>query len=183
VPVLDRPLLDDIVIGAAALAVVTFVLVITAYLKLRRLRRDFSVLEGPDGSTETFLSAVNRQAAEVTRLRAETGQARRQLDDARAELASALRHVGLVRYDAFGDMGGQLSFSIAMLDDAGDGVVLSSINGRSETRSYAKPLSAGQSAFALSPEESEAITQAGAPGPPANGFRGRAAGGTERVTT
>jgi hypothetical protein len=163
VPLLDRPLLDYVVIGAAALAVLTFLLVVAAHLRLGRVRRDFAVLEGPDGAQETFLSAVNRHAAEVTRLRGETGQAREQLDAARSELASAVRHVGVVRYDAFGDMGGQLSFSVALLDDAGDGVVLTSINGRSETRSYAKPVAASESGISLSPEESEAIARSRTP--------------------
>ena len=69
----------------------------------------------------------------------------------------ALRHVGVVRYDAFGDMGGRLSFSAALYDDNGDGLVISSINGRSETRTYAKPLVDLRSDHTLSPEEDEAI--------------------------
>jgi hypothetical protein len=73
---------------------------------------------------------------------------------------AALRHVAVVRYDAFGDMGGKLSFSAAMYDDNGDGLVLSAINGRSETRSYAKPLSGFTSDQRLSPEEEDAIARA-----------------------
>jgi len=69
----------------------------------------------------------------------------------------ALRHVGVVRYDAFGDMGGRLSFSAALFDDEGNGLVISSINGRSETRTYAKPLVDLRSDHALSPEEEDAI--------------------------
>jgi hypothetical protein len=69
----------------------------------------------------------------------------------------ALRHVGVVRYDAFGDMGGRLSFSAALFDDEGNGLVLSSINGRSETRTYAKPLVDLRSDHTLSPEEEDAI--------------------------
>jgi hypothetical protein len=72
----------------------------------------------------------------------------------------ALRHVAVVRYDAFGDMGGRLSFSAALYDDNGDGLVLSSINGRSETRTYAKPLVGLTSDHTLSPEEHEAIEAA-----------------------
>jgi hypothetical protein len=75
----------------------------------------------------------------------------------RADLGQALRHVAVVRYDAFGDMGGRLSFSAALLDDAGDGLVLTSINGRSETRTYAKGVKAGSSDQSLSPEETQAI--------------------------
>ena len=72
----------------------------------------------------------------------------------------AMRHVAVVRYDAFADMGGRLSFSAALYDDSGDGLVLSSINGRSETRTYAKALVGFQSDHSLSPEEKEAIETA-----------------------
>ena len=72
----------------------------------------------------------------------------------------ALRHVGVVRYDAFGDMGGRLSFSAALYDDGGNGLVISSINGRSETRTYAKPLVDLRSDHTLSPEEEQAIQAA-----------------------
>ena len=75
----------------------------------------------------------------------------------------ALRHVGVVRYDAFGDMGGRLSFSAALFDDDGDGLVISSINGRSETRTYAKPLVDLRSDHTLSPEEEDAIRLARGP--------------------
>ena len=71
-----------------------------------------------------------------------------------------LRHLAVVRYDAFGDMGGHLSWSLALLDDRGDGVVVSSIHGRSEGRTYAKSIAAWTSDQQLSPEEDEAVTQA-----------------------
>jgi hypothetical protein len=77
--------------------------------------------------------------------------------------ARALTRVAVVRYDAFGDLAGALSFSAALLDDAGNGLVLSSINGRSETRTYAKGVAAGRSDAPLSPEEQEAIAEAFAP--------------------
>jgi hypothetical protein len=70
---------------------------------------------------------------------------------------TALRHVGVVRYDAFGDMGGRLSFSAALLDDSGDGLVLSSIAGRTETRTYAKGVKSGNSEAQLSPEEEQVV--------------------------
>ena len=64
----------------------------------------------------------------------------------------------MVRYDAYGDMGGRLSWSMALLDDNGDGVVLTSINSRNDARSYAKEVkSASTSESKLSPEEEEAI--------------------------
>jgi hypothetical protein len=72
----------------------------------------------------------------------------------------SVRHVALLRFDAFEDVGGRLSFSCAMLDDYGSGVVVTSINGRQETRVYAKPVTAGASSYNLSTEEAEAIRQA-----------------------
>ena len=75
----------------------------------------------------------------------------------RAEARGALRHLSVVRYDAFDDMGGQLSWSLALLDDAGDGVVLTSIHGRSDARTYAKNVTAWLSDQQLSPEEQDAI--------------------------
>jgi len=78
----------------------------------------------------------------------------------RAEARDALRHVSVVRYDAFGDMGGHLSWSIALADDGGNGVVLTSIHGRSEVRTYAKSVSGWASDQQLSPEELEAIERA-----------------------
>ncbi len=68
--------------------------------------------------------------------------------------------MGLVRYDAFEDVGGRLSFSCALLDDQASGVVMTSINGRHDTRVYAKPILDGQSTYDLSVEEEEAIRQA-----------------------
>ena len=77
-----------------------------------------------------------------------------------AENADALRHLSVVRYDAFGDVGGHLSWSLALLDDAGHGVVLTSIHGRSEARTYAKSISGWSCEQQLSPEEEEAIEHA-----------------------
>ena len=75
-------------------------------------------------------------------------------------IEGAVRRVGLVRYDAFEDVGGRLSFSCALLDDHGSGVVVTSINGRQDTRVYAKPIADGTSSYNLSIEEEEAIRQA-----------------------
>ena len=72
----------------------------------------------------------------------------------------ALRDLAVIRYDALQEMSGQLSFSLALLNAMGDGVVLSSINGRAETRTYAKPVVAGQGKSELSPEEAQAVQSA-----------------------
>ena len=78
----------------------------------------------------------------------------------RVETADALRHLAVVRYDAFGDMGGHLSWSLALLDDGGNGVVLTSIHGLSEARTYAKNIASWSCDQAMSPEEEEAVKYA-----------------------
>ncbi len=78
----------------------------------------------------------------------------------KAEARGSLRHLGLVRYDAFGDVGGRQSWSIALLDDDGNGVVLTAIHGRSEARSYAKSVAGWRSEQPLSPEEQDAVASA-----------------------
>ncbi|UMG94376.1 DUF4446 family protein [Nocardioides sp. TF02-7] len=85
---------------------------------------------------------------------------RREVAALRAEATGALRHLAVVRYDAFDEMGGRLSWSLALLDDSGDGVVLTSIRGRSEARTYAKSVTGWSSDQELSPEETEAVEHA-----------------------
>jgi hypothetical protein len=87
------------------------------------------------------------------------------LDALESRLARAVQHVGLVRFDAFPGAGGRLSFSAALLDDEGSGIVLTAIAGREETRVYCKPLRQGASPLPLSPEEKEAVSMAVAPSP------------------
>ncbi len=103
-------------------------------------------------------SHQRRRAREAASLPTDVQGLRGEVQALRVEVADALRHLAVVRYDAFGDMGGHLSWSLALLDDSGSGVVLTSIHGRSEARTYAKNVSAWTSDQALSPEEEEAIT-------------------------
>ncbi|WP_328989496.1 DUF4446 family protein [Kribbella sp. NBC_01245] len=99
------------------------------------------------------------RAAKPLTVKDDLRQLHKEVDALRGELGHALRHLAVVRYDAFGDVGGRLSWSTALLDDLGNGVVLTSINGRSDARSYAKDVREFVSESKLSPEEAEAIEQ------------------------
>ena len=148
--------LSTVAVAAASASGVSLLLSAALAVKLRKLRRAHDVLTGGDRGA-TFVESVTRQYREVEGMRTDVGRLRDDLAAARADLSDALRHVAVVRYDAFGDMGGRLSFSAALLDDAGDGIVITSINGRSETRTYAKGVKGGDSDHSLSPEEQQAI--------------------------
>ncbi len=156
---LDSSTVEIVALAAAGVAALALLLALVLAFRLRALRRAHDVLTGGDAGV-TFVQAVQRQKAETQGLRTDVQHLRDDLAAARADLSDALRHVAVVRYDAFGDMGGRLSFSAALLDDAGDGVVITSINGRTETRTYAKGVKAGDSDHSLSPEEQQAIAYA-----------------------
>jgi uncharacterized protein YlxW (UPF0749 family) len=104
-----------------------------------------------------LLAEHDRAIAQIRQaVRGVEGEQRRQAE----ALLSVVQQVGLIRYDAFEDMGGHLSFSAALLDAAGNGVVITSINGRQDTRCYAKPVRGGGSDHNLSVEEEQAIREA-----------------------
>ena len=109
---------------------------------------------------ETLRGILQGQSQQIQRLeraiRALHGTDKKQ----QTQIEGSVRNVALLRYDAFEDVGGRLSFSCALLDDQGSGVVLKSINGRQETRVYAKPVAQGTSSHNLYLEEEEAIRRA-----------------------
>lgn len=74
--------------------------------------------------------------------------------------STALRHVALVRYDAFADVGGRLSYSLAVLDDTRSGLVLTSLAGKADVRTYVRTVSAGSPEGSLTAEEQQAIDAA-----------------------
>ena len=135
---MTNSVLTTLVVVLAALTLVSLALSVVSYRALRSRRRGAASSPLP-----TDLQGLRE---EVGRLRAET--------------AGALRHLAVVRYDAFGDMGGRLSWSMALVDEDGNGMVLTAIHGRSDARTYAKDITAWAGAMPLSPEEEEALTQA-----------------------
>jgi hypothetical protein len=109
-------------------------------------------------------SLARRRRAGISPLPTDVAGLRSEVERLRDEASGALCHLAVVRYDAFGDMGGRLSWSLVLADDKGDGVVLTSISGRSDARTYAKDISGWAADQALSPEEEDALTQAKAAG-------------------
>lgn len=97
---------------------------------------------------------------ELRRLRADCERAVEDLARAQGVLARCVQRVGLVRYDAFEGSGGRLSFSLALLDGRGDGVVLSVLASREGSYAYAKALRDGVPSHPLSEEEKQAISAA-----------------------
>ncbi len=147
---------EYVAIAGAALGTVGCAIGAGAALRLRRLRRAYAGVT-TDAEQGELLPRLARVARTVETLGEDVELLRAELGVARRELADAIRHVAVVRYDAFDDMGGRLSFSAALLDDGGDGLVLTSIHARSETRAYAKGVKGAVCEQPLSPEEEQVI--------------------------
>ena len=156
---LDPSLTALLAIVGAVAGLLALVLGLVATFKVRGLRRSYSLLQS-DGDAESFVQVVERKTEQVQQLQQEVQDMVKQVEALRVDLHDAIRHVAVVRYDAFNDMGGRMSFTAALLDDGGDGLVLTSINGRTETRTYAKGVKGGTSEASLSPEEEQAVTYA-----------------------
>ena len=150
---LDPDILSIVALAAAGVAVLALLVAFRASSRLRRVRRILRGAQQSRGDTLDEAADVIQGLADVVK----------RVDDLEVVAALSVQHVGLVRFDAFEDMGGHLSFAAAMLDGEGDGIVLSSINGRQETRIYAKPIERGASRYHLSDEEQEAVRRALAP--------------------
>ncbi|MCW5945580.1 MAG: DUF4446 family protein [Fimbriimonadales bacterium] len=140
------------------IGLLAFVLVLF-YLRLNRdLASIREALKGTSGES------LERLLVDHTRGRLKLEEENRELQARVAELEqkakSNIGSVGLVRYDAFEEMGGDQSFAVAFQNEAGDGVVFNSITGRQQVKIYCKPLRGGQSDHALTPEEEQAIRNA-----------------------
>jgi Protein of unknown function (DUF4446) len=152
-----------IAIAGGAVALVAFVLVLILMRRLRRLRNAQRAVLGETGTRDLVAHAESLQKRfEDLRALVEGtfGALEERLTGNERQLARTISKTAVVRYDAYGEMTGRQSSSMALLDDTGTGVVLSSILHREQARMYVKSVREGQSEFELSPEENEAIDNA-----------------------
>jgi hypothetical protein len=145
-------------IASAALALVALAVAAFALLFLRRLRTGQLIVLA-DGKADLVDFAVSLQAR-IHDLHKTVDEIASALTRVDKRFDGALSNVALIRYDAYGDRGGQQSATVAMLDSSRSGVVLSAIQGRDSARIYLKELDRGNCAITLSPEEEEAIRRA-----------------------
>ncbi len=149
-----------VALAAAALALIAICLAAALLRQLRRLRADQKAVLGEQKAQDLVAHAAALDASFRALSEYVNGVAERldgRLTVAEMRLDGAIAHCGLIRYDAYNEMSGRQSTSIALLDSRKSGVVLSSIHHRDEARLYAKQISEGAPELRLSPEEEEAL--------------------------
>lgn len=156
---LNRLLTDNLALAFGALAALVLLLLIGFIVQSARLGRAVRtyrqlVRDGEGGTLHDRLVGSAEQAVKAT-------ERMRDIEATHATIEGrtrrSLQHIGLVRFNPFEDTGSDQSFAIALLDDQRDGVVLSSLHGRANTRLFAKPVADGSSSHNLSDEETQAI--------------------------
>lgn len=151
--------LSYVIIGTTFLLILALIIFVNINMKLAKLNRRYQqMMRGIDGGNLEAallrqLETVQQASDKAARLEGEC----RALD---ARLKNCVQKLGVVRFNAFEGTGSDLSFAVALLDAANNGVVLSSIFGRNESRIYAKPVVDGQSSYFLTDEEKQALADA-----------------------
>lgn len=161
---------EGLALAALAVAVLASVGLVALWWHQRRFRRLVSqLMTGASGGN--LEAMLNEHAALMRATLNQTEKVAQRVERLETEAPMNLRNLGVVRFNPFHDTGGDQSFAIALADDRGYGVILSSLHAREATRVYAKPLRAWKSEYSLTDEEKQAIALAQEP--PSEAFAGR----------
>jgi len=149
-----------VALAAGAVALLAAGLCASLFAQLRKVRADQRAVLGDAEAQDLVTHASGLETSFRTLHDYVTDVAERldgRLGTVETRLDGAIAHCGLIRYDAYNEMSGRQSTSIALLDSSLSGVVLSSIHHRDQARLYAKQVSEGKGELKLSPEEEEAL--------------------------
>lgn len=148
-----------IVIGMTIGWLILLGLVVNQAMKLNYMKKRYrKMMAGVDGANlERMLMGHIDEVRKVVSENQRIDEENKRMNEL---LQNAITRVGVVRFRAFDDMGSDLSYAVALLDSHNNGVILSSIFGREDSRSYVKPIQAGQSTYTMTEEEEQALHDA-----------------------
>ena len=151
--------IEILIIALFVLVVVLFILVINANMKYNRLKFSYnSFMKGKDG--RTLEDSIFERFEELDNLTQITIKNRQEIRKINEEMMSNFQKVGIVKYDAFNEMGGKLSFAITLLDGNNSGYIINSMHSREGCYNYVKEIVKGESYIELSEEEAESLDNA-----------------------
>lgn len=142
------------------LMVVLVILVIVLLCKTIYLNKKYKKFMKKLSQSENLEEDLENYIYKVERVEKQNAEILGQINGLDKDLEGCIQKVGIVRYSAFQDTGSDLSFSLALLDEKNNGVVMNGIYSREMSNIYAKPVEAGKSSYTLSEEEQQAIEKA-----------------------
>jgi len=151
--------MDNLAPVIGVMGVVIIGLAIVAVVQGRRIRRATDAYRSltSDSQGVSLQHLLDSHLGKVIEVGSKMEELAKLYDGLEVRSRGSLQHVGVVRFNPFEDTGSDQSFAIALLDDRRDGLVLSSLHGRGQTRVFAKPVEGGESTHQLSDEEAQAI--------------------------
>ena len=148
-----------LVLGALVGILILFILLIVCLNKIRKLNKKYAAfMKGADG--ENLESIIMQRFREIDQLNETTGYLSEKLRIVNNTLLNTYQKMGIVKYDAFQEMGGKLSFSLALLDDENNGFIMTSMHTREGSYTYIKEIIKGESFVILAEEERSALEEA-----------------------
>ena len=148
-----------LVLGAFVGILVLFILLLVCLSKLSKMNKKYNAfMKGADG--ENLEATVLQRFREIDQLNEATGYLSEKLKIVNTTLLNTYQKMGIVKYDAFQEMGGKLSFSLALLDGEDNGFVLTAMHTREGCYTYIKEIIKGESYVILAEEEKKALEEA-----------------------
>lgn len=150
---------DYLVIGLAALVLVLIIIMLVSSIQMHGLKKKYkNFMTGKDG--KNLEDTILKRLDQVEKLIESNLINQKNIDRIAADMNHTFQKVGLVKYDAFNEMGGKLSFSLALLNQVNDGFIINAMHSREGCYTYIKEIIDGNSIIPLSSEEEEALDMA-----------------------
>lgn len=150
---------DYIIIGLAAIVIILFILYIVNIVQISKLKKRYNIFMS--GTTAKSLEdTLLKRLDQVDDLIAANSSNEKSIKKLFDNMKCTFQKIGLVKYDAFQEMGGKLSFSLAMLNEEDDGFVINAVHSREGCYTYIKEIVGGNSIIVLADEEQEALDMA-----------------------
>ena len=148
-----------VIIGLAVVTLILFILYIVNLVQMSQLKKKYKIFMSGKNAKSLEKTLIER-LDQIDKLMEANVQNEKSIQNLASHMKYTFQKAGLVKYDAFNEMGGKLSFSLALLNEAEDGFVLNAVHSREGCYTYVKEIIAGNSIIVLSPEEKEALDMA-----------------------
>ena len=151
---------DEFILAMAVIMVVLFITVIIMLIRFSLLNKRYMNFMKKIGNGKNIEEDLETYMYRVDKVEKQNVKLNGKIKNIKQDLTKCIQKIGIVRYSAFKDTGSDLSFTLALLDENDDGVVLNGIYSREMSNIYAKPVKNGKSSYTVSEEEEEAIRKA-----------------------